>query len=496
MSHEKEFGDWKLFDCLQYINKLFLTLELDAPLNLNLRHIFATLLGKFMIQSNSINGIHFLYNFMYDPDEGGEIFETHHLYINKQGIEGNYLIDALKERQLFGKMTLNPPPYIHKKIFGFEAEGWQNRIEQWMRMTNKNIGYLKSYEVKNIIQAFNDKREKENKIIEQNSDNNKLSKIICRSKDIMLIPFNFTKYRLGFFLLWNNEDLNQLEYWRSLEEINYISKTFQQFVARLLSNHYHAEHATYLPSYRKEGSNNVAISFSDIRSFTTMTEISRNRGFASEFHEFVHIYFKKMTEIIEKWKGRVEKFSGDSIMFLFGEYDKNPQKAVGYATTSALEMYDEFQKLKEKFMKETKIKAFLNTHNEPLEFDLGIGINYGEVLFGYFGKSGARQYMALGDHVNFANRLEFAANRFDSIERRQRAPILISRTAYNLAKDYFIDKNGKSNVPNIIALSLKGKSYEYPIYEVWPSCLKNVITNPSYSFLNDQKLLSDFPISD
>jgi len=58
----------------------------------------------------------------------------------------------------------------------------------------------------------------------------------------------------------------------------------------------------------------VTILFADISGFTALTETLD----PEMARDLVEAYFQRMTPILEKYNGTVEKFIGDEIMALFG----------------------------------------------------------------------------------------------------------------------------------------------------------------------------------
>ena len=148
------------------------------------------------------------------------------------------------------------------------------------------------------------------------------------------------------------------------------------------------------------------------------------------------------------------KVSINFLKFFLGKFSLNhsfnPSKVIG--------PFDNFFKVK-------NIAEFYRREYETIDFRIGIGINYGPVIFDYFGVSGSRIFAPLGDHVNFAKRLESEAHRFDSQLRdrddRRRAPILVSRPAW-IASDEF------EGPKRSLSLSIKGKPNEIECYEFWP----------------------------
>jgi adenylate cyclase len=134
----------------------------------------------------------------------------------------------------------------------------------------------------------------------------------------------------------------------------------------------------------------VAILFSDIRDFTSMSEkIPPNEVLAllSEYHEL-------MVAIIFRNGGTLDKFIGDAIMATFGTPAGSPDDALR-AVRSGVEM-------------ERALVSFNASRIERGLFTIrhGIGIHYGPALVGNIGTPERLEYTVLGDSVNVASRIE------------------------------------------------------------------------------------------
>lgn len=152
--------------------------------------------------------------------------------------------------------------------------------------------------------------------------------------------------------------------------------------------------------------------FSDIRGFTSRSETVP----AEQIVTMLNDYFERMVEIVFRHEGTLDKFVGDEIMALFGAPVSHPDDAVR-AVRVALAMLDD-------------LRAF-NTEREAQghpPFEIGIGINTGEVVAGYIGSSKAMQYTVIGAPVNLAARLCSAAKGMQ---------ILLSETTLSLVRDHF-----------------------------------------------------------
>lgn len=183
-------------------------------------------------------------------------------------------------------------------------------------------------------------------------------------------------------------------------------------------------------------SKQVTILASDIRSFSTMSEVFT----AQEMVAMLNDYFSVMTEIVNINHGCVDKFIGDAMMVLFGAPLKTPDDNFN-AIRCALEMQD-------------AIKIFENKWREikgnDLNFKIGIGINTGEVIIGNIGSSSRMEYTAIGDNVNVAFRLE---------EIAPGGTIFITESFYNEIKD-------KVNVKKLDPVTVKGRTKSVQVYEV------------------------------
>lgn len=134
----------------------------------------------------------------------------------------------------------------------------------------------------------------------------------------------------------------------------------------------------------------VTVMFADIRSFTTLSEYMEPEDVVSMLND----YFGKMTEILFKYNGMLDKFVGDQIMAVFGHIS-NERDGARSAVRAAMEM----QKATVALMK-TRKRA-----GNPI-FQVGIGINTGSAILASVGSSNRQDYTVIGDMVNTTARLE------------------------------------------------------------------------------------------
>ena len=156
----------------------------------------------------------------------------------------------------------------------------------------------------------------------------------------------------------------------------------------------------------------VAILFSDIRSFTTISE-----GYMpDELVSTLNKYFEMMVDIIIKHNGVIDKYIGDAIMAFFGAPVKRPDDPV-QAVYAAIEMQEALEKFNENQIRIGK----------P-EFKTGIGINYGVVTVGNIGSEKKMDYTIIGDMVNLGSRLE-------GLTKPYKQGVIFSESVYRKTKE-------------------------------------------------------------
>lgn len=134
----------------------------------------------------------------------------------------------------------------------------------------------------------------------------------------------------------------------------------------------------------------MTVLFSDIRSFTTISE----RLTANELKNLLNRFFTPITQIIFDHNGTIDKYVGDMVMAFWNAPLNNPNHASD-AIEAALSMLAKIEELKPEFA----------ASNFP-EVNVGIGINTGLMNVGDMGSSYRRAYTVLGDAVNTGSRLE------------------------------------------------------------------------------------------
>jgi adenylate cyclase len=181
----------------------------------------------------------------------------------------------------------------------------------------------------------------------------------------------------------------------------------------------------------------VSVLFSDIRSFTTISEALGPQETVAMLNE----YFTVMADIIFRQGGILDKYIGDAILALFGTPFPTGEDA-DHAVTVAVEMQ---QALVE-----------FNQHRRLQRKDairVGIGVNTDAVLVGNIGCLKRMDYTVIGDGVNLASRLEGASKFY-------RADVLISDMTFRqLKRSYFCRE--------VDLIRVKGKNQPVLVHEIF-----------------------------
>ena len=170
----------------------------------------------------------------------------------------------------------------------------------------------------------------------------------------------------------------------------------------------------------------IAILFSDIRGFTPFSE--KLTPYDVVF--ILNRYFNRMVKAVESNHGAVDNYIGDGMVAIFGLHDEpNPAQ---HAVRSALEMCAEMDDM----------KPYLKTMYGK-DFDIGVGIHWGEAVVGDIGAGKSKRLTAIGDAMNFASRVESANKQFQS-------RVLISEETHDEIKDSLVIKDFmRTNLPGI-----------------------------------------------
>ncbi len=180
----------------------------------------------------------------------------------------------------------------------------------------------------------------------------------------------------------------------------------------------------------------VSVLFSDIRSYTTLTE----KLAAEEVVSMLNEYFESMVDAVFKNKGTLDKYIGDAIMAVFGSPLPLEDHAWRAVQTS-LEMRHRLIDFNARRLAKGK---------EAIR--IGIGIHSDSVISGNIGSSKRMEFTAIGDGVNLGSRLESASKQYG-------CDIIISENTYQPCSD-------RVRVCELDKIIVKGRTQPVSIYEV------------------------------
>ena len=180
----------------------------------------------------------------------------------------------------------------------------------------------------------------------------------------------------------------------------------------------------------------ATVLFSDIRSFTTLTEELGPQATVKLLNE----YFTIMVDCIQSEGGMLDKFIGDAIMAVFGTpmaHDDDEDRAV----RASVNMLRELNGYNLRRAAEGK---------KPIH--IGIGVNTDTIVSGNIGSPRRMDYTVIGDGVNLASRLESACKQYH-------ARLLISENTLKRLR-------GTYRTREIDRVVVQGKTQPVGLYEI------------------------------
>ena len=255
------------------------------------------------------------------------------------------------------------------------------------------------------------------------------------------------------FYIWNKfYILLDLSYSLILYILSFASTSFNNFYKQfVLRQQIKKQFETYLdprqvailqkdPSKLKLGGErkDMTFLFMDIVGFTPISEHYKNQNDPEGLVEIINTYLDRMTKIILKNGGTIDKYMGDCIMAFWNAPLDEPNHA-DLAVQTSIEIESEANEL---------IK-YLEEKGLP-RIDVGIGINTGTCIVGNMGSETRFDYSAIGDAVNLAARLEGQTRNYDGVR------VLLGSETYNQCP--------KRAFTEVDRIQVKGKKEKTTIY--------------------------------
>ena len=242
-------------------------------------------------------------------------------------------------------------------------------------------------------------------------------------------------------LSFKNENLAQVS--SSIYEIRTLSKTIKSLKSTIgaFTSYVPRDLVNELLNSGKDielggESRYMTILFSDIKGFTSLSEITPSR----ELLRRVSSYLELMTHAIKEEGGTVDKFIGDSVMAFWGAPLLNQNHAY-HACLAAVKAQRRLVSLNQHLISEKKPPLIVR-----------IGIHSDAVLVGNIGSSERLSYTVMGDGVNIASRLEGMNKEFG--------------TGICVSHSLFKEAGERLWVRPIDLIIVKGRNSEILIYEL------------------------------
>ena len=140
--------------------------------------------------------------------------------------------------------------------------------------------------------------------------------------------------------------------------------------------------------------------FMDIVGFTPISEHYKNKDDPEGLVEVINDYLNRMSKIVLKNGGTIDKYMGDCIMAFWNAPLDCPDHAE-MAVKTGIECANETDKIKKEFRE----------RGLP-DINIGSGVNTGTCIVGNMGSEMRLDYSVIGDAVNLAARLEAATRNY------------------------------------------------------------------------------------
>jgi len=162
--------------------------------------------------------------------------------------------------------------------------------------------------------------------------------------------------------------------------------------------------------------------FMDIVGFTPISEHYKNKDDPEGLVEVINDYLNRMSKIVMKNGGTIDKYMGDCIM-AFWNAPLDCSNHAEMAVKTGIECAIETDKLKKEFREK----------GLP-DINIGSGVNTGTCIVGNMGSENRLDYSVIGDSVNLAARLEAATRNYRD-ENGKVTPLIYSSYTKEQLKD-------------------------------------------------------------
>ena len=177
----------------------------------------------------------------------------------------------------------------------------------------------------------------------------------------------------------------------------------------------------------------MTILFADIRSFTSLSE----QMSVQDNFRFINAFLGRVSPIIRRHKGFIDKYLGDGVMALFPDNaDQAIQAAIDIQTEVSI------------YNVERVADGF-----DPLR--VGIGVHHGRMMLGTIGEAERMEGTVISDAVNLASRLE-------GLTKLYHVPVVISEETM-----WQLEKTAHYQLRSLGKVRVKGKREHVAVFEIF-----------------------------
>lgn len=236
--------------------------------------------------------------------------------------------------------------------------------------------------------------------------------------------------------------------------INNLVTIFRKFVVRDLAAKAYKEGEIRLEGEKRE----LAILFTDIKSFTNMTET-----LGTDIIKLLNMHYSRAIRSIHEHDGDVGSIIGDALLALFGHLGNGGGSKSLQALRVAYDIQEVAASLRTEMTRRReeiiRVRGGLTEEEEKVYravmLEVGVGIDGGEVFYGTIGSADRMTATVIGDNVNSASRLE-------GLTRLYKVPVIVSEY---VKKDVEREGGGYYFL-ELDTVQVKGKTLGVKVY--WP----------------------------
>jgi class 3 adenylate cyclase len=285
---------------------------------------------------------------------------------------------------------------------------------------------------------------------------------------VIILPLRSPEYpKLGFCLLWSpgNELREAADNHGDREARCIFQARLRQLLVKIFTNYYGMTAGTYLPSYCRPGRKKVTLMCIEIQDFDRIwSRIELHGGLSADEKQRCRLalltqFGRIASSAVESHQGRIDQNWGSGCLGIFSEYpttpEGSPRTGMKNALAAAVDLVKGFEAYARVWMADDFKAAAFHEYATTiaLEPTVGVGIDWGPVLFDYFGSRERRTFMAVGERLKFVKDLTSVAGRIRVsgvqplevpsnvtwLDEYHGPPILLSHSAHLHASDVIRD---------------------------------------------------------